>query len=160
MEHVHPVDRSFSWRGAALAVVLLLVIALAGLGGMALVHRLGAVHSTPANTQIERPPPTHARPAVSLRPRSAVSVLVLNGNGVNGAAGSLATRLFARGYRHSAATDAASLGYARSVVLFRPGWGGEAERLAHDAGVTAVAPLDGTIAPAYAHDQLVVILGR
>jgi LytR cell envelope-related transcriptional attenuator len=86
-------------------------------------------------------------------------VLVLNGNGVGGAAGSAAASILARGYRHAVPMDAPNLDYVRSVILFRPGWGREAERLAHDARITTVAPLDGRIAPPYAHVPLVVILG-
>jgi hypothetical protein len=154
VEHAHSIDRDFSWRGGALAVALCLVIALAGLGGMALVHRLGATASAAHAKQ------TSARPAASLRPRSAISVLVLNGNGLNGAAGDVATRLVDRGYAHAIPTDAPDHDYARSLVLFRRGWEGEASRLAKDARIGAVAPLDGRLAPAYARDQLIVILGR
>ena len=106
--------------------------------------------------------PGHARkgPALPpLRPRSRISVLVLNGNGVSGAAGTAATSILARGYRHAIPTDAPNLGYVRSLVLFRPGWQREAERLAHDARIPTVAPLDGRVAPPYAHLPLVVILG-
>jgi hypothetical protein len=94
-----------------------------------------------------------------LRPRSRISVLVLNGNGIGGAAGGEATNLLARGYRHAMPSDAPSLDYARSLVLFRPGWQREAQRLSHDARIPAVAPLDGRVAPAYARVPLVVILG-
>jgi hypothetical protein len=91
--------------------------------------------------------------------RSRISVLVLNGNGVSGAAGGEATDLLARGYRHAIPTDAPSLAYARSLVLFRPGWQREAERLAQDARIATVAALDGGIAPEYGSVPLVVILG-
>ena len=96
---------------------------------------------------------------VPLRPRSRVSVLVLNGNGVSGAAGGEATDLLARGYRHAIPTDAPNLAYARSLVLFRPGWQREAGRLARDARIASVAALDGRIAPEYASVPLVVIIG-
>ena len=86
-------------------------------------------------------------------------MLVLNGNGIGGAAGTAATTLLAHGYRHAIPTDAPSLDYARSLVLFRPGWEREAERLARDARIPTVGPLDGRVAPAYAHLPLVVILG-
>jgi hypothetical protein len=86
-------------------------------------------------------------------------VLVLNGNGVGGAAGTAATSLLSRGYRHAIPTDAPNLDYVRSVVLFRRGWQSEAERLARDAKIATVAPLDGRVAPRYAHVPLVVILG-
>ena len=157
MEHAHPVNRDFSWRGVALAAGLLLAIALAGLGGAALIHQLGK--SAPATAAHTKQPP--AKPAgPALRPRSAMSVVVLNGNGVNNAAGAEATQLLAFGYRHATSTDAQNHDYARSLVLFRRGYEGEAQRLAQDAGIRAVAPLDGRLPSAYAHDQLVVILGR
>lgn len=155
MEHAHPVDRPFSWRGLALAALLVLVVVLAVLGGISLLHRLGG-------TRPGSDPVTSRRAqsaAVARRPRSRTSVLVLNGNGTNGAAGTEATQLVARGYAHAYPTDAQQLDYARSVVLFRPGWQGEAERLARDAKIAAVAPLDGRVAPAYGRDPLVVILG-
>ena len=91
--------------------------------------------------------------------RSRISVLVLNGNGVSGAAGTEATDILIRGYRHAIPTDAPNLDYARSLVLFRPGWQREAERLAQDARIRAVTPLDGRVAPEYAHVPLVLILG-
>jgi hypothetical protein len=152
VEHAHPVQRPFSWRGGALAVGLCLVIALAGLGGMALVRGLARSSAAPAA-------PNAARQTSPLRPRSAISVLVLNGNGVNGAAGDLATALLGHGYLHAIATDAQSHDYGRSLVLFRRGFAGEAARLAKDAHIATVAPLDGRVASAYLHDQLIVILG-
>src|SRR5262249_56141372 len=90
-----------------------------------------------------------------LRPRSRVSVLVLNGNGISGSAGSAATGLLARGYRHAVPTDAPRLDYPRSLVLYRPGWQREAERLGRDARIPMVAPLDGRGAPEYTRVPLV-----
>ena len=84
---------------------------------------------------------------------------MLNGNGVSGAAGTTATAILARGYRHAIPGDASQLDYARSLVLFRPGWQREAKRLARDVKIPAVATLDGRVAPEYAHVPLIVILG-
>jgi hypothetical protein len=86
-------------------------------------------------------------------------VLVLNGNGIAHAAGGEANGLLARGYRHAVPADAPNLDYARSLVLYRPGWQREAERLARDSRIPTVAPLDGRVAPSYAHVPLVLILG-
>jgi hypothetical protein len=94
-----------------------------------------------------------------MRPRSRVSVLVLNGNGTSGAAGATATRLLGRGYLSATATDAATDTYATSLVLYRPGWDREARRLARDAGIRVVAALDGRLPAGSGRDQLVVILG-
>lgn len=151
MEHAHPLDRPFPWRVLALAAS---VLALAAGSVVALVERPAATGTEPASR--------HARtgPALPpLRPRSRISVLVLNGNGVSGAAGNEATVILARGYRHAIPSDAPQLDYARSLVLFRPGWQREAERLARDAGIPTVATLDGRVAPAYAHVPLILILG-
>jgi len=84
---------------------------------------------------------------------------VLNGNGVSGAAGTTAAAILARGYRHAIPGDAPQLDYARSLVLFRPGWQREAKRLARDVKIPAVATLDGAVAPEYARVPLIVILG-
>jgi hypothetical protein len=50
--------------------------------------------------------------------------------------------------------------YARSIVLFRPGWEREAKRLAKDARIRAVAPLDGPLPSGAAAAPLVAIVGR
>ena len=151
MEHVHPLNRPLPWRLAALVGSALLLAILAGL---MLTSRQGQARHVAPPSQVQNGP---ALPP--LRPRSRISVLVLNGNGTSGAAGSEATSILARGYRHAIPTDAPSLGYVRSLVLFRPGWQREAERLAHDARIPTVSPLDGRVAPPYAHVPLVVILG-
>lgn len=156
MEHAHRVDRDFSWRGGALAIGLCLVIACAGLGGMALIRHLAQASPAAAHAAQR----TQAPAGPKLHPRSALSVLVLNGNGKNGVAGNLATLLVGYGYAHAVPTDAQNHDYARSIVLFRRGFAGEAGRLAQDAGIRAVAPLDGRLPAAYARDQLIAILGR
>ena len=154
MEQAQPFTRPAPRRATALALVLLVAVALLVAGGLALA---GRDHGRPLAPQTARV--GTATPPTPLRPRSRISVLVLNGNGVGGAAGTTATKLVAAGYRHAIPTDAPTLGYARSLVLFRPGWQREAERLARDSRIATVAPFDGRVAPAYAHVPLVVILG-
>ena len=151
MEHAHPLDRAFPWRVVALAAS---VVALGAGSVVALVDRPTATGPAPASHQARKAPALPPLP-----PRSRVSVLVLNGNGTSGAAGAVATRLLARGYRHAIPADAQSLDYPRSVVLFRPGWQREAERLGQDVRIPTVATLDGNVAPEYAHVPLIVILG-
>lgn len=151
MEHVQPLSRPFPWR---IATLVASALALAALAGLVLTHGPGRTGPQPGSGRVPKGP---ALPP--LRPRSRISVLVLNGNGVGGAAGTEATGLLARGYRHAIPTDAPNLDYPRSLVLFRPGWQREAERLSHDARIALVAPLDGRVAPPYAHVPLVVILG-
>lgn len=82
----------------------------------------------------------------------------MNGNGVAHAAGVEATQLLGQGYHHAFPTDAGS-SYAQSVVLFRPGWQREAQRLAHDAGTGSVTPLDVRLPRSDRGYQLVLILG-
>jgi LytR cell envelope-related transcriptional attenuator len=164
VEHVHPLDRPFPWRTAALAAAALALAeltALLALAGLRLVHVAHRTTSTPAastapaHTAAAKP----AKPVVHpLRPRSRVSVLVLNGNGIPHAAGNEASRLLARGYRHALPADAPTA-YARSVVLFRGGWEREAQRLAHESGIRAAAPLDGRLPASDSGYQLVLILG-
>jgi hypothetical protein len=137
-----------------LAFALLMAVALLVAGGLALANRDHGQRLAPQTARVGT-----ATPPTPLRSRSRISVLVLNGNGVQGAAGTTATKLLAAGYRHAVPADAPSLGYARSLVLFRPGWQREAERLARDSRIPTVAPLDGHVAPAYARVPLVVILG-
>jgi LytR cell envelope-related transcriptional attenuator len=153
VEHVQPFNRPFPRRTAVLTG-LLLAVSLLVAGGLALADREHGVRPVP-----ETSPAGKATPPTPLRPRPRISVLVLNGNGVAHAAGTAATALLAHGYRHAIPADAPNLDYARSLVLFRPGWQREAERLGRDSRIPTVAPLDGRIAPRYAHVPLVLILG-
>ena len=151
MEHAQTFSRPFPRR---LAILVATALVLATLGGLVLTHQTGQTRPV---SDTGRAPKGQALPP--LRPRGRISVLVLNGNGVSGAAGGEATDLLARGYRHAVPADAPSLQYARSLVLFRPGWRREADRLARDSRITIVAPLDGRVARRYANVPLVLILG-
>ena len=151
MEHAHPVGRPYPWRTLALTMS---VLALGAGSVVALVDRPTASPQLPGSGQARKAP---ALPP--LRPRFRISVLVLNGNGTSGVAGATASRLLGRGYRSAAATNAANDAYATTLVLYRPGWEREAQRLAKDAGVKVVAPLDGSLPAGSARDQLVLILG-
>jgi hypothetical protein len=159
VEHVHPLDRPFPWRAAALVTGVVALAELTALIGLASV-RLFHVHHTAASPASATGSAHGAvKPIVHpLRPRSGVSVLVLNGNGISGAAGAEATRLLAHGYRQALAADAPGT-YAQSVVLFRPGWQREAERLARDVGIRAVTALDVTLPRSDRGDQVILILG-
>jgi hypothetical protein len=139
---------------------MLLAVALMVVGGLVLLFQATGTRPVPGTGRVSQGHNATAAPLLPpLHPRSRTSALVLNGNGISGAAGTEATALLGRGYAHAVPTDATSSAYARSMVLFRPGWEREAERLARDAGIRAVAPLDGRVAPAYAHLPLVLILG-
>lgn len=157
MEHVQPFDRPFPWRAAALAAFAVVVLGAVGL----VVGRAGRlVHAHRAAAHAATPPSQHpATPSRPLRSRSGISVLVLNGNGASGVAGATATRLLGRGYRSATAGNAPNADYATSLVLYRRGWGPEARRLAREAGVRVVSPLDGRLPAGSGRDQIVLILG-
>ena len=75
--------------------------------------------------------------------RGETSVIVLNGNGVSGAAHATASQVEARGYSIGDVGNANRTDYTRSVVMYRPGHRGEALRLARDLRIRIVGPLDG-----------------
>jgi hypothetical protein len=75
--------------------------------------------------------------------RGETSVLVLNGNGISGAAYEAAERVRTRNYLIAGTGNAASTDYPRSIVMYRPGFEREARRLAKDLAIRRVLPLDG-----------------
>lgn len=117
-----------------------------------------AKHATkPAPTPAKAAKPAKAAPAQL--PRRKVTVLVLNGNGRQGAAATAASRVRGKGYRIGLVANAPSHDYAASLVMYRAGFKGEAQRLARDLGVRVVSPLDG-VRPGQLHGaQAVLILG-
>jgi hypothetical protein len=137
-----------------MAALVTSLVALATIGGLLAMHHPALTRPTSQTGPVAKRPK-----APPLRPRSRVSVLVLNGNGTSGVAGATATRLLGRGYNSATATNASIDNYATSLVLYRPGWEREAQRLARDAGIRVVAALDGPLPAGSGRDQLVVILG-
>ena len=169
MDHAQQLPRAFPWRSAALVTATIAAVELVALiaGGTALlarpVHHAAAkpVRTTAgaAARPVFRVPAAAKVPSVPLRPRSYVAVLVLNGNGVQGAAGTEAARLQGLGYRIGGATNAVRHDYARSMVMYAPGYGKEARRLSRDTGIRMVAPADGLTRAALKASPLVLLLG-
>lgn len=149
---------------AAVELVLLVVAAFLLLAkplAHAMQQRAQATAFAPAATH--RPKlALHARVPASAKPtlaRSHTGVLVLNGNGRAGAAGSAAATLRGLGYRIRGVANAQRQDYATTVVMYRAGYRPEAVRLAHDVHAGVVGPLDG-LRPAALHGgQLAVVLG-
>jgi hypothetical protein len=166
VQHAEPIPTSFPWRGATLVVGAVAAIELVVLIGIVALH-LVPTHAAPraaapATSQHVRAVARVAKqlpavPSHALRARTSVRVLVLNGNGLQGAASTAAARLEGKGYRIAGARNAQRHDYARSMVLYAPGWVKEARRLAHDAGISLVAPIDGMKLKA---SRAVVILGN
>jgi hypothetical protein len=98
-----------------------------------------------------------ARPMVA---RAQTGLLVLNGNGQSGAAGAEARALHAHGYPVVAVGNAKRNDYAASIVMYRPGYGREAQRLARDVGIPVVTALDGLLPGQLKGAKLMIILGR
>ena len=169
MDHAQQLPRAFPWRSAAVVTATIAAVELVALiaGGTALlarpVHHAAAkpVRTTAgaAARPVFRVPAAAKVPSVPLRPRSYVAVLVLNGNGVQGAAGTEAARLQGLGYRIGGATNAVRHDYARSMVMYAPGYGKEARRLSRDTGIRMVAPADGLTRAALKASPLVLLLG-
>jgi pyruvate/2-oxoglutarate dehydrogenase complex dihydrolipoamide acyltransferase (E2) component len=135
---------------AAVELVLIAVLAIALFGQPLLDWAQGATEgaASPAKKpapavaeQRVQPPP--AAPAEPKLARTETSVLVLNGNGVSGAAASTGTLVRQKGYVIAAVGNAGRSDYRRSVVMYRPGYAGEAARFARDLRVKIVSPLDG-----------------
>ncbi len=155
----------FPWRTAALVAAAVATAELVVL----LVVAGGSLLSGPARapkTVVAKPPRTvsasHApakAPMVADLPRRKVSVVVLNGNGRQGAAAATSSRIEGRGYRISVVGNAPSHDYPSSLVMYRPGFAAEGKRLARDLGIRLVSPLDG-MRPGQLHGaHAVVILG-
>jgi hypothetical protein len=91
--------------------------------------------------------------------RSDTSVLVLNANGVAGAAASAANALRRRGYLVSGVGNADVQGTTRTMVMYRGKFRPEARRLAHDVHARLVTPLDGMAPSELLGGQLALVLG-
>ena len=168
LDHVELAVRP--WRTATLvvaAVAAMELVLLVMIGGALLAkpHAAGHTRSTAsaavatddAKTTAARP--ANGKVAAAELPRRKVKVVVLNGNGRPGAAAAAASRVSRRGYRIGLVANAPSHDYVTSLVMYRRGFEGEAQRLARDLGVKVVSPLDG-VRPGQLHGaQAVLILG-
>jgi hypothetical protein len=140
------------WRTAtlvasAVAAVELVIILVAGVAlvGRPLTEKMrdtarDRTLGTTAPTPAKKPKIGSSAPRLK---RVDTSVMVLNGNGVAGAAHEAASRVRARGYSIGEVGNAKRTDFMRSVVMYRPGYRGEALRLARDLRIKIVGPLDG-----------------
>ncbi len=111
--------------------------------------------SKPAAAPAAKP----GRAAAAELPRRKVRVLVLNGNGRQGAAAAAASRVSNRGYRIGGVENAPRSDFTRSLVMYRRGFEGEGRRLARDLGIRIVGPLDGLRAAQLKGAQAVLVVG-
>ena len=139
---------------AAIQLVLLIVAGIVLLGKQIAPH----VHRAAAREAAAKPAKASHRAAPTLA-RAKTKVLVLNGNGVQGAAALAAQLAQARGYPVLDVGNALKTGYAHTIVMYRPGFRSEALRFRHDLSLSVVAPLDGMKPAELKGAQLVEILG-
>jgi hypothetical protein len=140
---------------AAIELVLLLIVGIALLSKPLSAHaKEAALTSATGISQA----PARPEPKSTTISRRETSVLVLNGNGIAGAAAATASRAGTRGYS-IAATGNASRSFGQSVVMYRPGRRPEAQRLARDLGVQLVGPLDGVSLRQLHGAHVVIVLG-
>ena len=180
MDHYAPVpDLTQPWRTLTLiatTIATVELLALIGLG-IALLGKGWFQHARAAATQQQRvthhpaatsPPAaepafrarTTPAPARPLLTRAQTRVLVLNGNGQNGAAGAEASVLHTHGYSIAAVGNAGRSNYATSIVMYRPGYSREARRLARDVGIRVVTALDGLLPRQLGSARLALIVGK
>ena len=88
-----------------------------------------------------------------------MTILVLNGNGRQGAAASAASRVSRHGYRIGGVANAPRSDFTRSLVMYRRGFEGEGRRLARDLGIRIVGPLDGLRASQLHGANAVLVVG-
>jgi hypothetical protein len=164
MDHPIEITPAQPWRAAAIvaaaiAAVELFVLILVGvafgakfLSDQADSATAAAVRTTkpaataPAQTQGTKSASNTKSHAAASKPtlsRQQTSVIVLNGNGIPGAAATSADRVRGLHYVITATGNAPRTDFHRSMVMFRPGFKAEAVRLAKDLHVRRVAPLDG-----------------
>ena len=178
MDHSVEYEPLQPWRAAAMiatgiAAVELFILLLIGfvLGAKAFSHKtetatMAAIkRQAPAAAQSQNTESTPAETtkkkdqAPKVLPRGRTSVVVLNGNGIPGAAAVSADKAHSLHYIVTATGNAPSTGFARSMVMFRPGFKPAAQRLAKDMGVKAVTPLDGITKGDLQGAQLALIIG-
>ena len=164
MDHPAPVSAGYPWRRAALVasalatvelVLLLLVVLLFVAGPFARDDGAGSGASTRSSGSREG-----TSGAASTLPRGRTWVIVLNGNGVPGAAGRAAATIRSLRYRVRGSANAPRSDFARSLIMFRRGYRSEAIRLAQDLRLGRVAPLDGLRAPDLQGAHLALIVGK
>jgi len=160
VEHALRSPSSHPWRTIAVIVAGIATLELLALvvTATALVAKPVAKHARAAAAK-HASTPTAKVPVRPLLARRLVTVTVLNGNGVAGAAADAASRVRARGYKIRKVGNAPRSGYGRSVVMYRAGFRPEALRLGRDLGIALVSPLDGLRASNLAGAKLAVVLG-
>ena len=149
---------------AAIELLLLLVIGGGSLAGAVSnrVEKAATKHEAAAATKLARRVTQKPTNVAAKLPRTKVRVMVLNGNGQQGAA-AVAAALSIGGcgaLEIGGVANAPRSDFARSIVMYKPGFIGEGRRLGRDLSVKMVTPLDGIRAAQLKGAHLVFILGN
>jgi hypothetical protein len=116
--------------------------------------------TTPAATT-PPPPAAHSKhkPAKPIPPNAQIPIMVLNSNGIHGAAHRLAAQVQSFGYPITYVGNAQKRGLP-TIVQYTKGYGPAARKLARRLGnVQFVTPLDGITPGQAGRAKLVIILG-
>jgi LytR cell envelope-related transcriptional attenuator len=159
-----PLDLAHPWKtraiiAGAVAAVELVVLLVAGIVLVAPALGRHVRHAATAKALAPAPAPKPAKPSQPTLTRGETSVLVLNGNGRTGAAAAEAQKVRGLGYMIGGVGNAPRTSYGRTVVMYRPGFRPEAVRLARDAHIAIVTPLDGLRRSQLQGAHLALILG-
>jgi hypothetical protein len=147
---------------AALELVLLLVagaLLLAKPVSHIIEQKAVAAATVAPSRQLAKAIKQMSAPPGKARPRAHLAIMVFNGNGLAGAAGTTAGALQNLGYKIAGTENAKRQDYATSIVMYKPGFRADGMRLAKDLHVKVVGPLDGLKARALHGGELAVIVG-
>jgi hypothetical protein len=128
---------------------------------LAVAHERGDVSAPvePAGKTPPASPPKKHRPAKPIPPNGQIPVMVLNSNGIHGAAHRLAAQVQTFGYPITYVGNAQKRGLP-TIVQYAKGYGPAARKLAKRLGnVQFVTPLDGITPTQAGKAKLVIILG-
>ena len=175
MDHPASVSRPLVWRTTAvvaaavaafeLALIVLITLTFVGDSSTERGDRTAARNGRAAAAASARPgakkaaAPAAKKERAPRLPRAETSVMILNGNGVQGAAAQATERVRRFAYVITGTGNAPRSDFARSLVMYRRGFRGEALRLARDLGVGRVAPLDGMRPGDLQGAELALIIG-
>ncbi len=131
-------------------VALFVVVVLLG-GGVAyaVLHGFGGDEGGSASGK---------QASATLKPGE-IEVTVLNGTAVEGLAGTYGDMVERRGFQLGAVTNSRS-SFAESIVMFKPGDGREAHRVATALEISRVQPMTGEIASLSAGAPVAVVIGE
>ncbi len=162
MQQAYSIEAVRPWRTAAfvasaLAAVELVLLFVGGVVAFGLpLARSHAASGAAADHRAKSTPPPPRRPMLA---RAQVPVLVLNANGLAGAAAAAADDVRVLHYPVAGVGNADDQTRPRSVVMYAPSFDREARRLANELHVALVSPLDGIRVRALKRAKLLLLVG-